>query len=94
MGCADVRRPNLQEYLRHPWTSADDLRVGLSKEAVRTQWGEPAQRRVLQVDQWGATTEEWIYPGAIAALPVQYMYLSRTRHLIFEGDILVRWSAD
>ena len=93
-GCADMRHPVLRDYMRHPWTSADDLQIGLSQAAVRQQWGEPDERRVLRTDQLGTRTEEWVYHAAVVSVPVQYMYLSKTRRLVFEGDNLVRWSAD
>ncbi len=91
VGCADIAWPNLHRFARHPWTSREQVRLGESQQAVLKRWGPPTERRVLSIDRLGTTKEEWIYCATIESVPVDYMYLSRTQHLIFDGNNLTRW---
>lgn len=87
--CSDIKKPNLHYALTHPWDTKPPLSVGLSKEAVKAKWGEPDITNKLPASQWGTEKEEWIYWGRYPNVPIDYMYLSRTKHLIFEGNTLV-----
>ena len=90
-GCTDIAWPNLHRFMRHPWTSREQVQLGESQAAVLKRWGPPTERRLLSIDRLGMRREEWVYRAALESLPIDYMYLSRTQHLIFDGNNLMRW---
>ena len=88
-GCSDFRKPSLRQTLLCPWDNKPALSVGMAKEEIKANWGEPDITNELAATKWGKTKEEWIYWGRYPNVPIDYRYLSRTKHLIFEGDVLV-----
>ena len=45
----------------------------------------------LGLDELGNPKEEWIYQARFPGVPVDYGYVSKTKHLFFEGENLIRW---
>ncbi len=90
-GCADMRSPNMQHALSHPWGTQDPFQRGQTKQEVVAEWGEPDETIPLGVEETGLLQEEWVYVGRYPDVPVDYKYLSKSKRLIFAGDYLVRW---
>jgi hypothetical protein len=63
----------------------------MSKEKVKSLWGDPDIIKVLGSDIQGMVREEWIYRGRYPNLPINVDYLSETQHLFFDGEHLVRF---
>lgn len=91
-GCAEIEPPN-PEAIISPWSSMPNIRLGDTKEDVLSRWGEPDEKRQVGVDELGVAKEQWLYYGRYPMVPVDYQYVSKTKHLYFEGNILVRQEA-
>lgn len=91
LGCAELRPPTVHHALTHPWGTQAPFQLGQSKQEVITEWGEPDEIVPLEGDETGLLREEWVYVGRYPDVPVDYKYLSRSKHLVFSGDYLVRW---
>ena len=89
-GCAEIRPPSPNEIMRQP-LGESPLRLGMTKEKVKSLWGEPDIVRVLGADAQGMMKEEWIYRGRYPNLPINVDFLSETQSLLFDGDHLVRF---
>ncbi len=90
IGCAEIRPPSPSEIIRQP-LGESPLRIGMSKEKVKSLWGDPDIIKVLGSDIQGMIREEWIYRGRYPNLPVNVDYLSETQHLFFDGSYLVKF---
>ncbi len=88
-GCSDFKGPNIRDTVTSPWDVKPPLSIGMTKQKTIAQWGEPDIINRLPSKKWGIEKEEWIYWGRYPNMPIDYMYLSRTKHLIFEGNVLV-----
>lgn len=88
IGCAEIRPPSPGEIMRQP-LGESHLRIGMTKEKIKSVWGDPDMIRVLGVDRQGMVKQEWIYRGRYPNLPINVDYLSETQHLFFDGDNLV-----
>ncbi len=93
-GCSDVETPTARQALSHPFGTSAPFTLGTTKEAVLEDWGPPDHKVQHGVDELGVLREEWIYRGRISTLPIDYEYMSRTKHLFFEGSHLARWRSD
>lgn len=89
-GCAEIQPPNPIDVIASPFSSATNTRTGDTKDDVVSRWGEPDEKNDMGVDELGVKKEEWIYYGRYPMAPVDYQYLSKTKYLYFEGNILVR----
>lgn len=90
IGCAEIKPPSPQEILRQP-LGESPLRIGMTKEKVKSLWGEPDLVRVLETDAQGTVKEEWVYRGRYPNLPINVDYLAKTQHLFFDGENLVKF---
>jgi hypothetical protein len=90
-GCAELRPPTMRHALTHPWGTQAPFQLGQSKGEVTAEWGEPDEVIPLEGEETGLLREEWVYVGRYPDVPVDYKYLSRSKHLVFSGDYLVRW---
>ena len=90
IGCTEIRPPSPSEIIRQP-LGESPLRIGMTKEKVKSLWGDPDIIKVLGSDIQGMVREEWIYRGRYPNLPVNVDYLSETQHLFFDGNHLVRF---
>ena len=89
-GCAEIEPPRPEEIMRQP-LGQSPLRIGMTKEKVKSLWGSPDVTRILETDAQGIIKEEWIYRGRYPNLPINVDYLSETQHLFFDGNHLVRF---
>lgn len=90
IGCAEIKPPGPKDLMRQP-LGEGPLRTGMTKEKVKSLWGEPDVIRVIGSDTQGMVREEWIYRGRYPNLPINVDYLSETQHLFFDGNHLVRF---
>ena len=93
-GCAEVETPTLKETITRPLGAGTPFAQGASKEEVLSYWGKPDMIFSQGADELGNPKEEWVYKGRVAAIPLDYGYVSRTRRLFFVGDSLLRWEAE
>ena len=93
IGCAEVEVPTPKDVITHPLGQQQTMR-GWTKEEVKTKWGEPDQVISLAPDEWGSSREEWIYQGRYPDVPIDYKYLSKTKHFYFIGDVLVEMKSE
>ena len=93
-GCSEIKGPSPKEALSRPLGTGAPFPRGTPKAKVLADWGTPDDVIVLGVDELGTVREEWIYHGRIQNLPIDYEYVSRTKHLFFEGEALVNWKTD
>lgn len=89
VGCAEIRPLEAPEtVLKHP-LGTDPIRLGMTKDKIRNLWGDPDQVNSLgQADQWGTMKEEWVYEARYSKIPLDKGYISKTKYLYFEGDVL------
>ena len=88
-----MEKPTLHGTLTHPFGTGTPDR-GTTKEEVLANWGNPNRIIPHGSDELGNPKEEWIYEGRVPVLPVDYGYVSQTKHLFFEGNSLQRWEAE
>ena len=93
-GCSDMQVPTGREALTHPLGTAPPFTRGTSKAKVLEAWGNPDYVVSHGSDELGNTREEWIYHGRVQSLPIDYEYVSRNKHLFFEGENLTRCTTD
>ncbi|MCK5306231.1 MAG: hypothetical protein KAJ66_03785 [Candidatus Omnitrophica bacterium] len=93
LSCAEITPPSPAQILQHP-LGTDSLRRGMPKEEVLELWGKPAKTITTAPDAWTDEKEEWVYDARYPAIPLDADYLSRTKRLYFEGNILIRWEED
>lgn len=93
-GCSDMQAPTVKEALQQPFGTGGPFNRGTTKNEVLEAWGKPDHTIPMGVDELGNPKEEWIYRGRLPNLPIDYEYVSRTKHLFFEGDNLVRWTTE
>ena len=90
-GCGEFHAPTPLEIITDPFGGQSPFPRGTSKQAILADWGSPDRVVALGVDELGNLKEKWIYVGRLPAIPVDYGYVSHTKHLFFEGESLVRW---
>lgn len=90
-GCSEIQAPTAAEAMSHPFGTGAPFTLGTTKSKVLESWGKPKHVVVFGVDELGSAREEWIYEGWLPGLPIDHEYVSRTKHLFFEGENLVRW---
>ena len=89
-GCGDTYIPSAKEAMNKPLGTGPEFTLGTTKAEVLDDWG-PADVVIPHgVDEIGNTREEWIYHGRVQSLPIDVEYVSRDKHLFFEGDNMVR----
>jgi outer membrane protein assembly factor BamE (lipoprotein component of BamABCDE complex) len=89
--CAEMSPPTPVEVLQNP-LGTDALYKGMSKDEVREIWGQPSSVvRLEEATAFSEAREEWVYNARYPAVRVNANYLAKTRHLFFEGDVLIRW---
>lgn len=93
VGCAEVEVPTPKDIVTHPFGHQQNLR-GWTKEEVKAKWGEPDQMIPLEPDEWGSPREEWVYQGRYPGVPIDYKYLSKTKHFYFIDNVLVEFKSE
>ncbi len=89
-GCAEINLFDApKEVMKHP-LGTDPLKIGMSKNEVKSIWGNPDQVTGLQPsDEWNTPKEEWVYIGRYSKIPLDKSYMFKTKYLIFDGEHLV-----
>jgi hypothetical protein len=87
-GCAEITPPRPGEILESPFGKGP-LHLGMTKDEVRSLWGEPTSIETKDPDRWGTSRESWTYEAQFQSLPVDVGYASKTKHLEFDGENLV-----
>ena len=93
-GCSEIKTPTAGEVVTHPFGTATPFPRGTPRAEVLEAWGKPDIVIPHGTDELGNAREEWIYRGRIQSLPIDYEYVSRTKHLFFDGNNLTRWSTE
>ncbi len=93
IGCAEVDVPTPKDVMTHPF-GTKQARIGWTKEEVKMKWGDPDQIISMEPDPWGNPQEEWVYTGRYPNVPIDYKFLSKTKHFYFSGDVLVQFKSD
>ena len=89
-GCGDTYIPSIKEAMTKPLGTGPEFTLGTTKAKVLDSWGPPDVVIPRGVDELGNTREEWIYHGRVQSLPIDVEYVSRDKHLFFEGENMVR----
>lgn len=89
-GCGDTYIPSAREALEKPLGTGPEFTLGSTKDKVLDSWGPPDMVLKHGMDEIGNVKEEWIYHGRMQSLPIDVEYVSRDKHLFFEGDNMVR----
>jgi len=87
--CAEIEPFKVpEEVLKHP-LGTDPIRRGMTKDEINGLWGPPDQVNKLGAsDEWGTMEEEWVYLARYGDLPIDKSYLTKTKYLYFQGNIL------
>ena len=88
-GCADIKKPTLENAITHPWSTKTEPILGMTKEEIKQKWGEPDILRNIGYDEIGAPKEEWVYNSRFSKVPLDYRYIAKTKYLYFNGNSLV-----
>ena len=88
-GCAIFQPIKPEEALTHP-LGTDSLKVGMTKDQVRSLLGEPDHIAPLEKskDMLGTEREEWVYRSRYSNQPLNADYFGKNMHLIFDGNNL------
>lgn len=93
IGCAEIQPPTPEEVLKHPFGTTN-LRVGMTKEQILAAWGSPDVKEYDETGKWGVAKEKWTYYGRYKSLPADVGYLSKTKCLYFDGNMLVKFEGE
>ena len=69
------------------------IKIGMSKDKVKSLWGNPDAINTLKSgdNASGSIKEEWVYKARqYSPIAVDVDYLSKTKHLIFDGKNLIK----
>ena len=89
-GCSDMQLPTGKEALNKPFGTGPEFTLGTTKAEVLEWWGAPDLMVPHGVDELGNPKVEWIYHGRMQGVPIDLEYVSRDKHLFFEGKSLVK----
>ena len=92
--CGEIHTPTARQAITHPFGTAAPFTRGTSKAEILEEWGPPDHISQHGIDELGNLCEEWIYRGRLQGLPIDVEYVSRTKHLFFEGNNLVRCESE
>ncbi|NQU73689.1 MAG: outer membrane protein assembly factor BamE [Candidatus Omnitrophica bacterium] len=89
LGCAGIEPPTPKEILKHPFGMVP-IKVGMTKDQVREELGEPdaIQDEGGSQDKGLTERQEWTYYSRVKNIPVNYGYFSKSLRLHFDGDNL------
>jgi outer membrane protein assembly factor BamE (lipoprotein component of BamABCDE complex) len=91
-GCAIINPLKPQQMLTNP-LGTDSLKIGMTKEQVKSLLGEPDSVNTMESskDVLKTQREEWTYQGRYADMPIKADYFGKTLILIFDGDNLTKY---
>ena len=90
-GCAEIDIPSPRDVLKRP-LGTDSVKVGMAKDQVKELWGDPDYVNYEEAEGSNRAREVWVYKGRYSSVPVDAGYLSKTRHLYFDGNNLTKIS--
>jgi len=93
-GCAIFQPIQPEKALTNP-LGTDSLKIGMTKEQVKSLLGEPDTVIPLgrTKDVLSTEREEWVYQGRYSDLPLGADYFGKTMHLIFDGNNLTSYKS-
>jgi hypothetical protein len=91
-GCAIFQPIKPEEALTHP-LGTDSLKIGMTKEQVRSLLGEPDSVMPLEKskDLLSTDREEWVYRSRYSNQPLNADYFGKNMHLTFDGNNLTSY---
>lgn len=91
MGCSVVEIPDPVSVIKQP-LGTDSVKVGMEKNEVRAIWGEPDDIHLETDKMSNRTREVWTYIARYSNVPLDADYLSKTRHVYFDGNNVTKIS--
>jgi outer membrane protein assembly factor BamE (lipoprotein component of BamABCDE complex) len=88
-GCAEIQPPSPKDFLERP-IGMVHLRVGMTKDQVLAEWGDPHEINNIPASQELGPRQEWVYKSSTKS-PIGGGYFNRTMHLFFDGPNLVKF---
>lgn len=85
-----------KDVLENP-LGTTSIKIGMSKDEVKSLWGSPDVINTLkpQDNASASIREEWIYKARqYSPIAIDVDYLSKTKHLIFDGKNLTKIEED
>lgn len=93
VSCAEISPPTPMEIIKNP-LGTGHLYKGMSKEEIVNLWGQPNIVNRIEQDAWSGIKEEWTYNARYPGIPVDYNYLSKSKYLYFEDNVLINWKEE
>lgn len=90
VGCKTTQSTAIS--MQVPWDDTTMPAMGITRDMVLAQWGNPDQIIDKGFDKWGNNQEEWIYIGAYPdlELPLNYRYVKNSNHFHFAGNTVIK----
>ncbi|MFH1791816.1 MAG: hypothetical protein ABH885_07545 [Candidatus Omnitrophota bacterium] len=88
-GCSAIVLPNPETVINKP-LGTESVKIGMTKDQVRSIWGDPDNVDTEGSDKDGDLREVWTYRARYASVPVDAGYLSKTKRLYFDGINLTK----
>ena len=84
-----------EQVLTNP-LGTDSLKIGMTKEQVKSLLGEPDTINPIESskDVLKTVREEWVYQGRYTDVPVKVDYFGKTLILSFDGDNLTSYKSN
>jgi len=92
-GCADIKAPKPEQFFKDP-LGEGSLKIGMVKNKVIAEYGEPNAKRTVISKEWNRGREEWLYKATYSGLPAGIGYLSEDLYLYFDGENLTNISRE
>lgn len=96
IGCAGMDMPTPKQIITHPLGTIP-LHTGMTKNQIIEMWGKPSVVKPITptgTAKFLEAKEEWIYYGNYSKSPLDAGYMSRTKHLFFDGNNLTSWKEE
>lgn len=93
-GCAIFQPVKPEQALTKP-LGTDSLKIGMTKEQVKSLLGEPdaVVPQPRSKDMLSTEREQWIYHGRYSDLPLGADYFGKTLELDFDGNNLMSYKS-
>jgi len=93
-GCAEITPKDTVDAAMRPLGADNSLRIGMKMDEIKAEWGDPDQVIDRGTNELGAPKVEWVYNARYRGVPMDIKYMSKTKHMIFEGKVLTKWSSE
>lgn len=93
-GCAIFQPVKPEETITHP-LGTDSLKIGMTKNEVKSILGEPDAINPIgrTKDMLNTQREEWVYKARYSDIPLKADYFGKTLHLVFDGNNLTSYKS-